>query len=261
MTVKLPKILALILLTIHAVFAQAEPCKDETQKAEMLNDMCAKFDAQSQSYMDCIKLYIEQKTKASDVCKAALLQPVSLAQALRGSSLSGGCVDDFANVLGKEGFSMANFVKELPPAVAKVKVQMKSPFGKPKDGDKTSVGLTVGCIKALPESPAEIQNLLKDVSLKAGLDFAMDAAANSVPANVAKEGGSGGKTLKTAASVVLIGGGLSTLLYGYTQDNKVSSAVKKRDGKAAVEARDNRNIGYGVGAGLLAVGLGVVIIF
>jgi hypothetical protein len=190
---------------------------------------------------------------------------VSLAQALKGSSLSGGCVDDFANVLGKEGFSMANFAKELVPEVAKVKLKLKSPFGKPKDSDVTSVGLSVGCIKSLPESPAEIQGLLKDIALKAGLNFAMNAAANlaenSIPANVENEDGSGGSTLKTVASVVLIGGGLSTLFYGYMQDDKVSSAIKKRDRNAAVEARDNRNLGYGIGAGLLAVGLGVVIIF
>jgi hypothetical protein len=70
-------------------------------------------------------------------------------------------------------------VKDLPPAVAKVKLQMKSPFGKPKDGDRTSVGLTVGCIKSLPESPAKIQGLLKDIALKTGLSFAADAVASA----------------------------------------------------------------------------------
>jgi hypothetical protein len=105
-------------------------------------------------------------------------QPVvSLAQALKGS-LPSGCVEDFVSLLDGEGFSMGKFVKDLPPAVAKVKVQMKSPFGKPKDDDKTSVGLSVGCIKSLPESPAEIQGLLKDIALKAGLDFVVEAVEN-----------------------------------------------------------------------------------
>jgi hypothetical protein len=198
----LPKILAFILLTIHAAFAQPDPCKDETQKAEILYDMCAKIDPQSASYMECVKLYMEQKNKSSEVCNAAPLAPaivpapaptvvpapvaaalppaVSLAQALSASGLSGGCVEDFTNILKKDGFSMANFVKELPPSVAKVKLQLKSPFGKPKDSEKTSVGLTVGCIKALPESPAELQTLLKNIALKAGLDFAMGAAANLI---------------------------------------------------------------------------------
>jgi hypothetical protein len=102
---------------------------------------------------------------------------VSLAQVLKGS-LPSGCVEDFVSILEGEGFSMGKFVRDLPPAVAKVKVQMKSPFGKPKDDEKTSVGLSVGCIKSLPESPAEIQGLLKDIALKAGLDFVVEAVEN-----------------------------------------------------------------------------------
>jgi hypothetical protein len=102
-------------------------------------------------------------------------QLLPLVQQLRESSLPVGCVADFAQVLKEDGFSMGKFVKDLPPAVAKVKVKLKSPFGKPKDDDKTDVGLTVGCIKSLPESPAEIQGLLKDIALKAGLDFVVEA--------------------------------------------------------------------------------------
>jgi hypothetical protein len=291
MNAKLPKTLALILLTIHAAFAQIDLCREEIQKSEILYDMCIKLDPQSPGYMDCVTLYMEQRNKASDACKAAapepapapqpapalapaaaapapvaaLQQPASLAQALRGSGLSGRCVNDFANVLGKDGFSMGNFIKELPPAVAKVKLQMKSPFGKPKDGDRTDVGLTVGCIKALPESPAEIQGLLKNISLKIGLDLAADAVANlaenSIPANAAKESGSGGGALKTAMSVGLIAGGLSAVVYGLMQNSEVSNSVSDRNGKKAVEAEESRNIGYGVGAALLAGGLGVVIFF
>jgi hypothetical protein len=187
---------------------------------------------------------------------------MSVAQALGASSLPRVCLADFTALFEGHGFSMGKFVKELPPAVAKVKVQMKSPFGKPKDGDRTNVGLTVGCIKALPESPAEIQGLLKDVALKAGLDFAMDAANNySIPSGVEEKEGSGGGTLKTVVSASLIGGGLGALVYGFLQNSDVSNSVKDKDGKAAVRARDSRNMGYGVGAALLAGGLGVVIIF
>jgi hypothetical protein len=114
---------------------------------------------------------------APSLAPVAAVAGMSLAQALGSSSLAKGCVDDFTNVLGKSGFSMASFAKELPAAVAKTKVQLKAPFGKPKDSDMTSAGLSVGCIKTLPESPAEIMSLLKDISLKAGLDFAADAAA------------------------------------------------------------------------------------
>jgi hypothetical protein len=111
---------------------------------------------------------------------AAQPQLLPLVQQLRESSLPIGCVADFAQVLKEDGFSMGKFVKELPPAVAKVKVKLKSPFGKPKDDDKTDVGLSVGCIKSLPESPAEIQGLLKDIALKAGLDFVVEAVENVV---------------------------------------------------------------------------------
>jgi hypothetical protein len=73
-----------------------------------------------------------------------------MAQMLSGTSLSKGCVEDFTSVLGKSGFNMGNWAKELVPAVAKTKLQLKAPFGKPKDSDMTSAGLTVGCIKTLP---------------------------------------------------------------------------------------------------------------
>jgi hypothetical protein len=192
------RLLAAIAALAMAAFAQADPCKEETQKAENFYEICVKFEAQSSAYMDCIKMFLEQKAKASEICKAAPPAPtpvpavvpeatpapaaalvsvaaMSVVQALRESSLPGGCVADFTTLLESDGFSMGKFVKDLPPAVAKVKVQMKSPFGKPKDGDKTSVGLTVGCIKLLPESPAEIQELLKDIALKAGLSFAAEA--------------------------------------------------------------------------------------
>ncbi|MDR0516249.1 MAG: PorT family protein, partial [Fibromonadaceae bacterium] len=109
---------------------------------------------------------------------AAALPAMSVAQALGSTGLSKGCVEDFTSVFGKSGFSMAGFAKELVPAAAKTKLQLKAPFGKPKDSDMTSAGLTVGCIRTLPESPAEVQSLLKDIALKAGLDFAAGAAAD-----------------------------------------------------------------------------------
>jgi len=109
---------------------------------------------------------------------AELPKPMSVAQALSSTNLPKGCSEDFTNLLGKDGFDMAKFMKELPQDVAKVKLQLKSPFGKPKDSDKTNSGLTVGCVKDLPESPAEVTSLLKDIGLKMGLDLAV---AQDVP--------------------------------------------------------------------------------
>jgi len=109
---------------------------------------------------------------------AAALPKLSVAQALSGSGLPSGCTADFTSIFEKDDFDMAEFMKELPLAVAKVKLQLKSPFGKPQDSDRTDVGLSVGCIKALPESPVEIASLLKNIGLKMGLDLAVDAAEN-----------------------------------------------------------------------------------
>lgn len=116
---------------------------------------------------------------------------MSVAEALKSSKLSKECVEDFTSLMEKEGFNIAGFLKELVPSVAKTKLMLKSPFGKPKDGDKTSVGLTVGCIKTLPESPGEIQSLLQDIAMKVGLNFAADAAAGAA-ANLAEKAVSGG---------------------------------------------------------------------
>jgi len=196
---------------------------------------------------------------------AAALPKLSVAQALSGSNLPKGCVDDFTSLLEKDGFSMAKFMKELPPAVAKTKVQLKSPFGKPKDSDKTDAGLTVGCIKSLPESPAEITSLLKGISLKMGLDLAVDAAEdfvdNSIPTNIPKESGSGGGVFGTVTSISLAAGGLGTLIYGIIQNGEVSRNVDRGNGKAAVDAESRRNMSYGIGAGLLAGGLVVFLVF
>jgi hypothetical protein len=67
--------LVAILATIHAAFAQYDPCKYEFQKTEAFYEVCAKFDKQSAGYVDCIKLYMEQKTKAIESCKSGIIPP------------------------------------------------------------------------------------------------------------------------------------------------------------------------------------------
>jgi hypothetical protein len=59
----------LILLATLAAFAQPDPCRNEIQKADTYYEMCVKFDKQSQGYTDCVKLYVEQKAIANDMCK------------------------------------------------------------------------------------------------------------------------------------------------------------------------------------------------
>jgi hypothetical protein len=197
-----------------------------------------------------------------------MLKPAPIAT-LSGINLSKSCMEDFTNLFGEDGFDMAKFITELLPAVVKVKLQLKSPFGKPKDSDKTDAGLTVGCIKSLPESPAEITSLLKDISLKMGLNLvavtAANLADNPIPANVATEcssgSSSGSSSFKTIMYVSLIASGLGTVIYGIGQDGEVAGYVDKRNGKAAVNAEKSRNMSYGIGAALLASGLIIYIVF
>jgi len=82
------------------------------------------------------------------------------------AGIPGNCSDEIIALSKGSGFDMQAFMTNLPPAVAKAKLQAKAPFGKPKDSDKTDIGMTFGCLKAFPESPGEIQSLLKDVSQK-----------------------------------------------------------------------------------------------
>jgi uncharacterized protein (TIGR02145 family) len=53
----------------NTAFAQANPCKDETQKAEIFYGICLKFDTQSAGYVDCIKIFMAQKNKSVEICK------------------------------------------------------------------------------------------------------------------------------------------------------------------------------------------------
>ncbi|MDR2554368.1 MAG: hypothetical protein LBC64_02970 [Fibromonadaceae bacterium] len=196
---------------------------------------------------------------------AEALPKTSVAEVLSSVNLSGSCVADFTSLLEKESFDMAKFMKELPPDVAKTRLKLKSPFGKPKDGDKTDVGLTVGCIKALPESPAELSSLLQGISLKMGLDLAVETAENivdnSIPTNIPKESGSGGGLFKPITSISLATIGLGAIVYGIMKNSDVSDHVANRNGKAAVDAESSRNISYGIGAALLAGGLVVYLVF
>jgi len=96
------------------------------------------------------------------------------------ADIPGYCKGEITALSKGSGFSMQNFISDLPSAVVKAKAQAKLPFGKPKDSDKTDIGLTFGCLKAFPESPSEIQSLLKDVST----EIAKDAVANQLYENV-----------------------------------------------------------------------------
>jgi hypothetical protein len=178
------------MLIIPAAFAQADLCRDETQKARNFYDMCLKFDPQSPSYMDCVNIYMEQRAKTIKVCKvanpaldtAASPAPVAavpaLAPSVANSALPPGCMNEFSGI-ATGNFDLLGFVKKLPVEVVKVKAQAKipkTPFNKGPDPDdkKTDIGITVGCLKAFPESKNEIMPVLKEV----GTEMAMGIVAS-----------------------------------------------------------------------------------
>ncbi|MDR2581134.1 MAG: fibrobacter succinogenes major paralogous domain-containing protein [Fibromonadaceae bacterium] len=88
--------------------------------------------------------------------------------------LSKMCIDDFRAILEAEGehFVLQNFLKDLPATVTKIKGQEKAGgipiiggfLGPGSDDKMTDIGITIGCAKTFPESPAQIKALLKDVS-------------------------------------------------------------------------------------------------
>jgi hypothetical protein len=79
---------------------------------------------------------------------------------------------------------MAELVKELGIEVAKVKAQSKAPLqfllGPGPDNKVTSIGMTVGCLKAFPESASEVQSLLKDLAVYAAFKMGKSFVENKV---------------------------------------------------------------------------------
>jgi hypothetical protein len=71
----MPLFFFMLLLTIHVAFAQFDPCRYEIQRTETVYEMCIKFDKHSSGYVDCIKLYMEQKTKTNEICRFSAIPP------------------------------------------------------------------------------------------------------------------------------------------------------------------------------------------
>lgn len=78
--------------------------------------------------------------------------------------ISEACMEEFASLPEKkEDFDLLNLFKNLAPEVIKQKAKAKLPFGKPKDTEKTSIGVTVGCLKAFPESTDKLQTAFLEI--------------------------------------------------------------------------------------------------
>jgi len=76
------------------------------------------------------------------------------------------CIDEILALQSKNpNFNAQNFLTDLPVEVVKTKAKLMLPFGKPKDNEVTSVGITVGCAKVFPENPAQIAATVKDIGI------------------------------------------------------------------------------------------------
>jgi uncharacterized protein (TIGR02145 family) len=115
------------------------------------------------------------KNKLNKITLTAIAASFAFSTAFA-ANLPKNCMEEIIDLSKKRGFNMQKFMKELPPEVVKIKAQAKAPvqfiFGPGSDDKVTDIGLTVGCLKAFPESTSQIQSLLKDVSLKIGTDLA-----------------------------------------------------------------------------------------
>jgi len=110
--------------------------------------------------------------------------PLLAFQIASAQGLSKACMDEILALPAKNpNFSVSSFLTDLPVEVAKTKVKLKLPFGKPKDTEVTSVGITVGCIKTFPESPAQIAIVVKDIGV--------ELAKKTGKGTVAQAGGTG----------------------------------------------------------------------
>ena len=85
---------------------------------------------------------------------------------------------------------------------------------------------------------------------------------NSIPANVETKKSSGsGLSKRALISVGIATVGLGSVIYGINKNSDVKSYVEKKNLKAAEDAESSRNIGYGIGAALLASGLTYYLVF
>jgi uncharacterized protein (TIGR02145 family) len=127
------------------------------------------------------------RTQFTKITLIAIATCFSFSTAFAGS-FSESCMEEFIYIFKGDDFDIQEFLEELIPVAVKVKAQAKAPallqflLGPGPDDKMTDVGITVGCLKALPESSGQIRSLLKDVSLK----VAKDVGSKMVKGIVAK---------------------------------------------------------------------------
>ena len=95
------------------------------------------------------------------------------------------CIDEILDIPGGDrGFDTQEFLEELSSTVVKVKAQVKTSgipiiglfLGPGSDDEITDIGVSVGCIKLFPESPAQIASTIKDIGIELAKSLAKKTA-------------------------------------------------------------------------------------
>jgi len=157
-------------------------------------------------------------TSSLSICKLIFAVTLLFAFQMASAALPKKCIDEILAAKEKNSnLDVPGFLKELSTTVVKTKARLMVPFGKPKDSEVTDIGITVGCIKAFPESPTEVAVAIKDIGVElakktvqnTAKDLTKDLAkdVNSVLGANASSGGvpgkGGGAPAKAAAPVAV----------------------------------------------------------
>jgi hypothetical protein len=68
--------LIVILITIHAAYAQNNVCSDEVKKTKVAYDECMKMDMATSGYSECLKNHDAQQSKAEQACRMVAAQEI-----------------------------------------------------------------------------------------------------------------------------------------------------------------------------------------
>jgi uncharacterized protein (TIGR02145 family) len=129
-------------------------------------------------------------------------------QMVSAQGFSKACIDEILALPAKNpNFDVQKFLTDLPVEVVKTKVKLKIPFGKPKDTEVTSVGITVGCAKVFPENPAQIATTIKDIGIELAKKMGQKAIGEAVSALGTTDGGTvaAGEGKTVSASPIISG--------------------------------------------------------
>ncbi|MCL2207672.1 MAG: hypothetical protein FWB90_06200 [Fibromonadales bacterium] len=96
---------------------------------------------------------------------------IMLVSTVSANSLSESCEEEILDLLEDYDLDMKELIKDLVPVAVKVKVQAKAPLqfllGPGPDDKMTDIGVSVGCLKELPESAGAITSMFKSLGLEA----------------------------------------------------------------------------------------------